>query len=143
PMLRIVPLEGDQLDIGAVRECDQRVVRPGRMRAARDDREAELGIVADRRAELANHDHDVIDCLQSHDGRSGAAGGQYLGASRGSRRGTQIRSRSLSGTRGWGQGSGPCRSIRSALHSSRTAGLFGVNLPLTLTDTPATYAGRR
>jgi hypothetical protein len=70
-MLRVAPLESDQLDIGVVRECNQRIVRAGRMRAAGNDGEAELSIVADRGAKIGNHDHEVIDRLQSHEGRSG------------------------------------------------------------------------
>src|SRR5260370_23456735 len=69
-MLRIFLLEGDQLDIGTVSEGDQRIVRTSRMRAAGNDSEAELGIVADRDLQIRKHDHEVINRLHGHAGQS-------------------------------------------------------------------------
>ena len=63
-VLRTIRLsEGDQLEIRAISERDQRVVgRASGVLATRDDRESEPRVVIRGGREIADRDDDVIDC---------------------------------------------------------------------------------
>ena len=59
--------EGNQLEIRAIVECHERVVRgPARMLASRQHIEPSPGVIARSLIEIANSDDDMID-LRSHD----------------------------------------------------------------------------
>jgi len=51
----------DQLEVGTIGECDQRVMGADIVPAAADDGEAGGGVVANRGFEIRNDDHEVID----------------------------------------------------------------------------------
>ena len=61
---RILLVEGDQLDVRAVLERDERVVRADRVTAARHHGEAEAFVALLRGVEIRGGDDDVIDASQ-------------------------------------------------------------------------------
>src|SRR5262249_28289649 len=64
-MLRVRLVECDQLEVGAGREGDERIMRGGGRPAARNDGEAESAIARDRGVEIRNDDHQVIDTFEN------------------------------------------------------------------------------
>ena len=79
-MLVVRPLEGDQLEVGAVRERDERIVGADRVLAAGHHREAEIPVDRNGGLELLEHDDQVIDAADRSIGTGGAAEREEAGA---------------------------------------------------------------
>src|SRR5439155_19411705 len=65
--------EGDELEVGAVGEADQRIVAADRVATAAHDGEAERLVVGDGSVEVGDHDDDMIETAEH---------GYLLGATR-------------------------------------------------------------
>ena len=118
--------------IRVVREYDRLVVfRLGRLVGERGPGLVFLIPLVDRAVKVGNHDHEVVEGLQSHGADPGVGRATLMPRAAGERTGKK-RSRSLSGT-GAGDRTGtvPIKSMAPQCNCSGSG--FGFNLVLTLT----------
>ena len=63
-MRRVGNEEGEELEVGAIAEPDERVLGSDRVLPPEHDREAERRVAPDRPLEIRDDDDDVVDAIQ-------------------------------------------------------------------------------